>query len=347
MTYTACCTTRSRFVAGWLGFLLSGLSFAFSHAQSGTQVYSRLEAATRSSSLIYADKPWHLKLDVQLLDNQGLVSQQGTIERWQSGDDTRTTSNFGASSSVWVEQNGHSYREVQGQGLPATAQTLLDALIHPGPYPEQTAGTSPDLRPTNFGKQRMDCIMLTRPLGASGTIPLGVFPSYCLDNSDRIAIIAQGGTDLVLQNQVGKFLGFNVGTALTLMRGERIIGRAKVTQLNTFSPRPNEFDPGVELAASELSVRMSGAMMQGAKLSGPPPTYPEAARSQRITGTVVLNALIGADGHLESLVPVSGPDISLVLSALQAVRDWTYKPYMLNGVPVSVKTTITINYHLR
>ena len=69
------------------------------------------------------------------------------------------------------------------------------------------------------------------------------------------------------------------------------------------------------------------------------------AKKARIQGKVLLNAEIGKDGTVEKLEVVSGPS-ELKQSSLDAVRQWTYKPFLLNGEPVNVKTTITVIYTL-
>jgi TonB family protein len=75
------------------------------------------------------------------------------------------------------------------------------------------------------------------------------------------------------------------------------------------------------------------------------PVYPEEAKKAKIQGTVVLDAVIGKDGKVKSLRAVSGPN-ELQQSSLDAVRQWTYKPYLLNGDPIEVKTTVNVNYAL-
>jgi TonB family protein len=75
------------------------------------------------------------------------------------------------------------------------------------------------------------------------------------------------------------------------------------------------------------------------------PVYPEQAKKDRVEGKVVLAAVIGKDGTVENLRVVSGPS-PLQPSALDAVRQWRYKPYLLNGEPVEVDTTIRVVYTL-
>ncbi len=93
-------------------------------------------------------------------------------------------------------------------------------------------------------------------------------------------------------------------------------------------------------------LKVSGGVMAGNNLSKVMPKYPEAAKKAKIQGAVVLNALISKDGNVENLQAVSGPE-ELRASAIEAVRQWTYKPFLLNGNPVEVNTTVTVTYSLQ
>lgn len=93
-------------------------------------------------------------------------------------------------------------------------------------------------------------------------------------------------------------------------------------------------------------INVAAGVMQAQKISGPNPVYPPDAKKARIQGTVVLEAVIGKDGTVENLTVVSGP-AALQTSSLDAVRQWTYRPFLLNGEPVEVKTTINVVYSLR
>lgn len=75
-------------------------------------------------------------------------------------------------------------------------------------------------------------------------------------------------------------------------------------------------------------------------------TYPVLSQHMNVQGSVVLQALIGADGLVESLRVLSGPAI-LTSAAQQAVREWHFKPYMLNGQPVETKARITVNFTIK
>jgi TonB family protein len=93
-------------------------------------------------------------------------------------------------------------------------------------------------------------------------------------------------------------------------------------------------------------IAVAPGVMQGQRLNGPMPVYPPEAKKAKIQGTVVLDAIIGKDGTVEKLTVVSGPP-ALQTSSLDAVRQWIYKPFLLNGEPVEVKTTINVVYSLK
>jgi protein TonB len=76
------------------------------------------------------------------------------------------------------------------------------------------------------------------------------------------------------------------------------------------------------------------------------PVYPALAKQARIQGTVELSAIIGKDGKVQDLKLVHGHPL-LVQAAIQAVRDWEYRPTLLNGEPVEVATTIDVNFTLQ
>jgi protein TonB len=98
-------------------------------------------------------------------------------------------------------------------------------------------------------------------------------------------------------------------------------------------------------AATPQRVRVSQGVSQGLLIHKVQPSYPPLARQARIQGVVVLQALIGKDGTITNLHVVSGHPM-LTNSALEAVKEWRYKPYYLNGEPVEVETTINVNFTL-
>jgi len=97
--------------------------------------------------------------------------------------------------------------------------------------------------------------------------------------------------------------------------------------------------------ATPQRVRVSSGVQSGLLVRKVQPTYPPLARQARIQGTVVLQAQISKTGDIENLQLVSGHPM-LAPAAIEAVKQWKYKPYLLNGEPVEVETTVQVNFSL-
>ena len=92
-------------------------------------------------------------------------------------------------------------------------------------------------------------------------------------------------------------------------------------------------------------IRVASRVVEANLIHDVSPQYPPEAGRARIEGTVVLLAVIGADGSVKDLRLESGLPI-LAQAAIDAVKQWRYKPYLLNGAPVEVETQITVNFTL-
>src|SRR5438876_766722 len=90
-------------------------------------------------------------------------------------------------------------------------------------------------------------------------------------------------------------------------------------------------------------VRVGGSVAQASLQSQVKPVYPPLAKQARIQGAVVLEAEISKEGTIENLKVITGHPL-LIQAAIDAVKQWRYKPTMLNNEPVPVVTTITVNF---
>jgi protein TonB len=91
---------------------------------------------------------------------------------------------------------------------------------------------------------------------------------------------------------------------------------------------------------------LAGGNFQEPRLiSSPPPTYPQAARTQRIQGDVLVDVLIDGTGHVTVVKPISGNPL-LEQAAIAAVRTWTYQPARLDGDPRATHIQVKITFRL-
>lgn len=92
-------------------------------------------------------------------------------------------------------------------------------------------------------------------------------------------------------------------------------------------------------------VRASGKFMETMIVKKVAPVYPPDAKKDHIQGAVELKVTVDKQGNVAKVQTISGPD-RLVPSAIEAVKQWKYKPYSLNGNPVEVETKVTVNFTL-
>lgn len=139
------------------------------------------------------------------------------------------------------------------------------------------------------------------------------------------------------------------------VRDGKSIAVVSTVRLN-FSLTENQSDgvvseptPGEDAAPPQIQlprrVRVSSGVSSGLLVSKVAPMYPPDARDERIQGTVVLQAIIDKDGNVSSLQLISGHPV-LAPAAMEAVRQWRYRPYLLYGQPIDMKTMIRVNFRL-
>lgn len=101
----------------------------------------------------------------------------------------------------------------------------------------------------------------------------------------------------------------------------------------------------VPKVATPQRVRVSQGVSNGLLIKKVQPNYPPLARQARIQGQVVLHAEISKEGTIQNLQLISGHAM-LAPAAIEAVKQWRYKPYLLNGEPVAVETEVIVNFSL-
>jgi TonB family protein len=103
---------------------------------------------------------------------------------------------------------------------------------------------------------------------------------------------------------------------------------------------------GTSAAIADAPLKVSPEIMSRHITSKVDPVYPEVARQAGMEGVVTLDVVIGSDGAVKRLTPVSGPDL-LVQAAAAAVESWKFESYLFEGRPTEVETTITVEFRLK
>ncbi len=323
------------------------------HAADDPQ--ARLKAVEAATSLDAPDmKPWHLKLSFQTLGPKGAVADTGTIEEWWAAGDYRISVASTGYTGTEVRNAKGVFRTSATDSIPYDLELLLRSVVHPMPPPAWVQVSKPELQPQTLGNLPLDCIVLAQPLGKGQTggairlrrVPFGLFPTYCVDRgTDRLRFISDSGTQPIVLSHLGKFLDRSVAVDLWVQHENEKTATAHIEALSGRRPGEDTFASVGELTEVKAEpTKMASAVVAGTLLSKPDPIYPDAAKATHTSGSVVLSTVIGRDGSIRSIRLMQNPDPDLAIAALRAVRQWRYKPLLLNGVPAEVETTITVNF---
>ena len=101
-----------------------------------------------------------------------------------------------------------------------------------------------------------------------------------------------------------------------------------------------------EGTGDDVILKVGGDVKEPVEIHRVQPAYPEAAREDRIQGRVVVQAVIDTKGNVQRAEAVESPDPMLTAAALEAVKQWTYRPATKHGKPVKVRLTVTVAFKL-
>ncbi len=291
--------------------------------------------------------PWHLKASFTALDEEGNVTDAGTYEEYWVNS-TKYKRMF--AGKAFTQTDYGTEKNIMRVGLREPAPLLLEEarreFTNPLPIPGLAGRGSFEQKEIVNSGVKLECLR-------SHGMPVDPDRTYCLGADKPYLRIVSSvmEKEQILHNRILAFHDrFIAGDLQFVLAGKRrltahlesieslgTVDDAMFTPTADAVPVPRTLDIGI--------VNVSAAVSQGMLIRKEAPEYPYFARQNRITGTVVLQATIGKDGHIKDLHAVSGP-AELMDSAAQAVRHWVYRPYLLNGQPVDVRTTINVIFTL-
>jgi TonB family protein len=144
------------------------------------------------------------------------------------------------------------------------------------------------------------------------------------------------------------FREFNVKADSKVDRGLTLaMGKAQETVTVAAQGAPaSSANPAAHLAAQPKPIRVGGNVEQMNLVTKVQPIYPASAKAARIQGQVMLETVISKEGEPLDIRVLASPSDDLTQSSLEAVRQWRYKPTLLNGSPVEIVTDVVVNYTL-
>lgn len=336
-----------------LGALFSAADLHASNKDA--EVRARVEAANAKTALEQPGvKPWHLKIEAQLyrlpdpLALPGAPStpgERGTIEEWwASPTQYKVIYNFPSYQGTEGANTTGRYRSANFKPVPEELTMVRREIVHPMPTDAELVDQNLEIRKQDFGGGNYDCILVERAIVNLPFPPIGSFPAFCLKSgTDDLVATIDHGREFVPRLQPSDFEGKTIVRDLIAKRSNLTTIVARIATLEETPVKDADYatPAGAMAVLGGEPIPVPASVMKSSLVHkvGPHSDDPR----QRPSGVYVARVVIGTDGHVVSAHTVSGSPNSTKPS-LEAIEQYQYKPYLLNGQPSEVVTTVTIEY---
>ena len=280
--------------------------------------------------------PYYLRVNFELFDLDGKPVEKGTLERWAAPHRATTII-----SSPSVQRSSASPSQ------PLTRNSylidfLLDKLLRPVPTVEPLHMFKMIELERKFGQASLHCVTASADSATLGS------PNFlvCCDPASEAIRIDGNSYATTFRNKEAKFRGKPVAMELSISFGPPKAIAGTVIELKGIEPNDTHLPPLDAHEPTPEHESLASGVTAGMKLRGDSPTYPYSAKNAHIQGTVLVAAVVSKQGTLNSLTVIASPSPSLSYAAVEALKTWTYKPYILNGNPTEVDTQVIINFYL-
>jgi TonB family protein len=303
-----------------------------------------MHLAAKSNGLNGDDvQPWHLKVTYKQIGEDGNTTDEGAYEEfWASP--TKFKRTYSGKAFEYTEYD--TTKGLLFSGDQSTQFRLADELRREFVDPMQGSRAAESqgliIKQRDAGAVKLGCLSMKDALGN----PFGEV--WCLDADKPILRIKASPQGVrVGYNRILNFNGRFIAGDLEFVRQGKQYLTAHIESIETIAALDDAtFLPPADAAPlKQKIVTIAGGVAQGFLIKRVQPDYPMLAQERGIMGTVILQAIIGKDGHLRDLRVVSGPP-ELRQAATDAVKKWVYRPYLLNGEVVEVVTTINVAFNL-
>jgi TonB family protein len=290
--------------------------------------------------------PLHVKATYQLLDDSGAVTETGTFEEFRvSAKRYKLIYSSPSLSQTDYSTDAGLFRVGNLKWPDVAIMEVHDGLYPDFPSKESLAKSRLGLIEKTLGPAKLKCITLESVKAARSA---AYSTLYCLSSGAPILRLAENfhGVEQTLYNGIVPAQGAYVAKDIAFSQLGKVKARVHLDSV-TAIPTMDEsvfIPPSAAVKVTRRQSVPSGVML-GNVVRKVAPEYPAIAKAARIQGTVVLQAVIGKDGKVTDLHPISGPPM-LMQAAIDAVGHWEYQPYSLDGEPIEVRTEVNVVFSI-
>jgi TonB family protein len=303
------------------------------------------QLANDTSLLRDGMRPWHLSMTFDLYTLDGKKKESGTIEEWWVSPTQRRLVIASPSFNQTIPNTTGEVVETANREA-FIIHSLLDQVTKPIPPFSGKEALSVSEERKSFGKVKLSCVNVSRKLPANGGKIVSLpGPVFCLNPDSDIlrTLFDDDQGKAIVRNRLGKFRDTYVAQDITINYYGKIAIEGKVVTLETYDPQANPVDL---ITVDRSPAELPGIVVAGNIIKKVQPKYPELAKQRQISGTVVVIGIISREGKMRSLDIASTASPMLDQAALDAVKQWEYQPFLRNGQPTEVTTTITVHFNL-
>lgn len=302
-----------------------------------------LRLAAHSNSLDAAGmQPWHLKFHFQVNDEKGHPTTQGTFEEFWAG---AHKSKILYTSPEFTQTKYETESGVLFTGERDPAPDIFGRIFNQFKSPlvldEQFEESTVDHQKRDINKSKLLCLSQRSRTTHDDSW-------YCLDSDSSAlrAVLTNDGFPIFIRDNPVKLQDRYLPGVVSLVRGKNTLYTATLDTAETLvTVNDADFAPPPTALPPPRVVSLSSAAAMALIVNQPKPVYPPLAQAFRLSGTVVLKIIIGANGSVINAGVISGPAM-LQSAAIDSVKKWTFKRCTDKGEPVQVETQVTVPFIL-
>lgn len=256
---------------------------------------------------------------------------------------------------MWSTSDGAIYKTSSGDSLRYFEKRIQQMFLSPLPTPSSLDSDriKLDLKMLPAKNPMFTCVFETMGWMVKGKVqfPSTAMPNgYCFDPSTLALRIVYSNEFVQSYNQLVKTQGHYVARQVDVRYGGLPVFSVSVESMNGINATDPAFTPPanatLERGALTSPNDQRNDVAVGHLKKKIAPTYPASSKMNYEQGKVVLAGTIGKDGTVHDLEVLAAPSNNLAQAAMDAVKKWQYTPYLLNGNPVEVETTINVIFSL-